>query len=178
MINRIPLLIGFVFGLFIDGLAQNEEKKVSVNPDFHFRSFWMNTHYPGQDYKEDYALGMSFNLGAVLNYDQKWKLHLGYRTFANITSSEIGGPDPRTGQPNRYETGLFDLLDTEDKFFWKIGDVFAGILDQKKLELQQAGWESIQTGSMHRTEDFLLQRLKALMHGLHPILYGNFQFGE
>lgn len=120
MINRIPLLIGFVFGLFIDGLAQNEEKKVSVNPDFHFRSFWMNTHYPGQDYKEDYALGMSFNLGAVLNYDQKWKLHLGYRTFANITSSEIGGPDPRTGQPNRYETGLFDLLDTEDKFFGKL----------------------------------------------------------
>lgn len=120
MINRISLLIGFVLGFFFNGLAQNEEKKISVNPDFHFRTFWMNTHYPGQDLKEDYALGMSIYLGGVLKYDEKWKLQLGYRTFANVASSAIGEPDPETGQPNRYETGLFDLLDTGDKFFGKL----------------------------------------------------------
>ena len=118
--RRITLISLFLLTLLNTGKAQEEEKKLIVHPDVHFRTFWMNTNYPGQDLKEDYALGMSLNLGGILTYQNHWKLHLGYRSFANVASSEIWEPDPKTGQGNRYETGLFDLLDTKDRFFGKL----------------------------------------------------------
>lgn len=118
--KRLVLIPIFLLSFLIQGKAQEEERKLMVNPDVHFRTFWMNTNYPGQDFKEDYALGMSLNLGTILSYQNNWKLHLGYRTFANVASSDIWEPDPTTGQGNRYETGLFDLLDTRDRFFGKL----------------------------------------------------------
>ncbi|OOG76404.1 hypothetical protein [Algoriphagus sp. A40] len=110
----------FLLGILKTGIAQEEKRKFIVNPDLHFRTFWMNTNYPGQDFKEDYALGMTMNLGANFSYRENWKLQVGYRTFANVVSSEIWEPDPTTGQGNRYETGLFDLLETKDRFFGKL----------------------------------------------------------
>lgn len=118
--KRITLLAILLLTFHSIGNAQEEERKLVLTPDFHFRSFWMNTNYPKQDFKEDYALGMSLNLGAVLRYQDNWKFHFGYRTFANVVSSEIWNSDPKSGQPNRYETGLFDLLDTRDRFFGKL----------------------------------------------------------
>jgi len=115
----VPVLI-FILSTFFSVEAQEEEKKLIVYPDLHFRTFWMNTNYPGQDYKEDYALGMSFNLGAMVKYKESLKFHIGYRSFANVASSEIWEPDPISGQANRYETGLFDLLNTRDRFFGKL----------------------------------------------------------
>lgn len=38
----------------------------------------------------------------------------GYFIF-NIGSSDLTKPDPKTGQPNRYETGLFDIQDPANK---------------------------------------------------------------
>ena len=118
--KQITLLAILLLTFHTIGNAQEEERKLVLTPDLHFRTFWMNTKYPRQDFKEDYALGVSLNLGAVLRYQDHWKLHFGYRTFANIASSEIWLPDPITGQSNRYETGLFDLLDTRDRFFGKL----------------------------------------------------------
>jgi hypothetical protein len=118
--KRIFLLAILLLTFRNIGNAQEEERKLILTPDLHFRTFWMNTNYPSQDFKEDYALGMSLNLGAVLRYRDHWKFHFGYRTFANVASSDIWNPDPITGQPNRYETGLFDLLDTRDRFFGKL----------------------------------------------------------
>ncbi len=118
--KQFGLISFFLLSFLTLGLAQEEEKKLDLRPDIHFRSFWMNTNYPGQDFKQDYALGMSLNLGAILSYREKWKLHLGYRTFANVASSELWEADPISGQSNRYETGLFDLLDTRDRFFGKL----------------------------------------------------------
>lgn len=117
--KRVVIVI-FLLGILKTGKAQEEKRKFIVNPDLHFRTFWMNTNYPGQDLKEDYALGLSMNLGAIIKYRENWKLHVGYRTFANAVSSEIWEPDPTTGQSNRYESGLFDLLDTKDRFFGKL----------------------------------------------------------
>lgn len=106
-----------IFPLF--SFSQESEKALIFAPDIHFRTFWMSTTYP-DDFKDDYALGASLNLGGKLTYRENFKFHIGYRTFANIWSSDISSPDPLTGQGNRYETGLFDLLDTEDKFFGKL----------------------------------------------------------
>ena len=120
MINRILIVTLFLLGISFAANSQKEERKLTVTPDLHLRTFWMNTIYPSQDLKEDYALGMSLNLGTVLTYQKSWKFHFGYRTFANVASSTIWDSDPSTGQANRYETGLFDLLNTRDRFFGKL----------------------------------------------------------
>jgi hypothetical protein len=100
--------------------AQTEEKKIDIFPEAQFRIFWMNTSYPNQDFKSDYALGTSLNLGGNVTYAKRWNFRLGYRSFANLISSEIWTPDPITRQANRYEAGLFDLLNPEDRFFGKL----------------------------------------------------------
>lgn len=118
---RSFLLFFLLFIGMIRVQAQEEEKKkVKVSPDVHFRTFWMNTSYPGLDFKEDYALGMSLNLGAKVNFNKHWAFHVGYRAFANVWSSDIWEADPLTGQNNRYESGLFDLLDLRDRFFGRL----------------------------------------------------------
>lgn len=118
--RRFILLSIFSLGFFVHLKAQTEEKKIDIHPDVHFRTFWMNTSYADTKFKSDYALGMGLNLGAKINYAKHWTVQLGYRSFANVWSSEIWNPDQSTGQANRYETGLFDLLDARDRFFGKL----------------------------------------------------------
>ncbi|MBA4299319.1 hypothetical protein SAMN03080617_00384 [Algoriphagus alkaliphilus] len=118
--KQIFLISFLIFGFYNSGFAQEKKVELSVIPDIHFRSFWMNTIYPKNDFKEDYALGMTLNLGAIIKYQENWKFHVGFRSFANVASSEIWELDPATGQGNRYETGLFDLLDTRSRFFGKL----------------------------------------------------------
>ncbi|MCU0402481.1 MAG: hypothetical protein MUE75_16000 [Algoriphagus sp.] len=117
---RFILLSIFALGFLFQLKAQTEEKKIAIRPDVHYRTFWMNTTYSDTELKSDYALGISLNLGAKINYTKHWTLQVGYRSFANVWSSEIWSPDPITGQSNRYETGLFDLLDTRDRFFSRL----------------------------------------------------------
>lgn len=111
------VIILFLLSMPITLVAQEEEEKITIHPDIHFRTFWMNTAYPGLDFKNDYALGVSLYTGATISYSDRWGVDLGYRTFANVASSEIWELDPISGQSNRYETGLFDLLDPKDRFF-------------------------------------------------------------
>ncbi|MBN3583203.1 hypothetical protein JYB64_12460 [Algoriphagus aestuarii] len=112
-------ILGCFLVLSFFAKAQNTEKKLEAVPDIHFRMFWMSTTYPN-DFKNDFALGSSLNLGTKLTYAEKFQLHVGYRFYANLWSSELTVPDPLTGLYNRYEVGLFDLLNPEDKFFGKL----------------------------------------------------------
>lgn len=118
----LRFLLIFLLGLsvLVNLNAQTEEKKIDIFPEAQFRSFWMNTSYSIPSLKSDYALGTSLNLVGKITYAKHWNLHFGYRTFANVMSSEIWMPDPATGQANRYEAGLFDLLNTQDRFFGKL----------------------------------------------------------
>jgi hypothetical protein len=117
---RFLFLLLLLLSCSVDLIAQTEEKVIAIVPEAQFRTFWMNTTYSDSKLKSDYALGMSLNLGAKINYTKHWSLQLGYRSFGNVFSSDIWNPDPITGQANRYETGLFDLLDTRDRFFGKL----------------------------------------------------------
>ncbi|MDG1278010.1 MAG: hypothetical protein P8O16_12070 [Algoriphagus sp.] len=125
---RINVLLLVFLPLF--GFAQQEEKGIILSPDLHFRTFWMSTNYPS-DFKNDFALGSSLNLGAKARV-QKFEFQVGYRVFANLWSSDLASPDPLTGQPNRYEAGLFDLLNPRDKFFGK--------LETLSISYQRSNW--------------------------------------
>ncbi|SFG04777.1 hypothetical protein SAMN04487988_101199 [Algoriphagus hitonicola] len=99
-------------------LAQNqeEEKKITLTPLVHFRTFWMSTTYPSE-FKDDYSLGASLSLGAKVAYRSHWSLESSYRAFADIWSSQIWEASPITGRRNRYEIGLFDLQNPGDRVF-------------------------------------------------------------
>lgn len=111
------ICIFILMPLFV--FAQEVEKKFQVAPDIHLRMYWMSTSYP-DTYEADYALGTSLNLGAKLNYTKNLEFRIGYRMSANLWSSNLTERDPASGGENRYEVGLFDLLNPEDKFFGKL----------------------------------------------------------
>lgn len=111
--------------------SQETEKKITIKPDVQYRSFWMSTRYPS-DFKNDYALGVTLNLGAQISYRNELKFHIGYRSFANLISSDISIFDPFSNQPNRYELGLFDLLNPTDRVFGK--------LETFSIEYTQSKW--------------------------------------
>jgi hypothetical protein len=95
-----------------------EDKNIVVSPDLHVRTFWMSTSYQ-DDFKNDFALGTSVNLGGKAKFEN-FEFHVGYRVFANLWSSDLTVSDPLSGQANRYEVGLFDLLNPSDRLFGKL----------------------------------------------------------
>lgn len=113
-------LVAFLaFLITAQSFSQEKEQAFKYVPKAHFRTFWMSTSYPS-DFKNDFALGSSLNLGGELNYGDHLKIELGYRFFGNLWSSNLNGLDPLSGQSNRYEIGLFDILNPRDRFFGKI----------------------------------------------------------
>lgn len=115
---RFPVAF-LVFFITIQSFSQEKERALTLVPKAHFRTFWMSTSYPS-DFRNDFALGSSLNLGGELSYKEHWKIQLGYRFFGNLWSSDLNELDPLSGQPNRYESGLFDLLNPKNRFFGKI----------------------------------------------------------
>ncbi|WP_425637456.1 hypothetical protein ACPUEN_18780 [Algoriphagus yeomjeoni] len=138
-------LLGFLYFIPFLTLAQQSERKLAVNPEVHFRMFWMNTSYPGE-FKDDYALGSSLNLGGKLNFANHWEFRVGYRVFANLWSSNLAASDPVSGGGNRYEVGLFDLLNPKDRFFGK--------LEKFSLGYSNANW-GITVGRMAIETDWI-----------------------
>lgn len=80
----------------------------------HFRYYFMATDNAGglRDYHAHAAGGgLKFETAPFKNF----RLGVsGFFTF-NIGSSNLGEPDPKTGQANRYEIGLFDIEDPSNK---------------------------------------------------------------
>lgn len=113
------LAIGF-FGETVHAQTDEKEKKVVFQPVLSFRSFWMNTAYPNETFRSDYALGLTSLVGGKLTLQKKWEIQAGYRVFGNALSSEFWLPDPVTGQANRYESGLFNVLEPQDRFFGRV----------------------------------------------------------
>jgi len=95
-------------------------KKVVFEPELSFRSFWMNTSYSNSSLRSDYALGLTSSVGGKFIFGKNWEVQTGYRVFGNAFSSPFWEPDEFTGQPNRYEVGLFNQLDPRDRFFGRL----------------------------------------------------------
>lgn len=148
----IPLLSNTITAV----VAQQEEKKIIFKPEVSFRSFWMQTSYAEQALKSDHALGMTAYLGGKWTVRKNWELRVGYRAFGNVASSLIWENDPLTGQPNRYEAGLFDLLQPEDRFFGRLETLSLGYSKPKfgvklgKMGIQ-TDWVNAQDGRLSPT---------------------------
>lgn len=139
------LVIGILILLPFAVLGQEADSKFKAAPDVHVRMYWMSTSYP-DTYKDDYALGTSLKLGAKLNYTKNLEFRVGYRISANLWSSNLTQPDPVSGGIARYEPGLFDLLNPEDKFF--------GNLETLSLTYSKNNW-GISAGRMAINTDWI-----------------------
>ncbi|HAS58436.1 MAG TPA: hypothetical protein DEQ87_02180 [Algoriphagus sp.] len=135
--------------------AQGSAQKLSFQPTIHARSFWMSTSYQ-KDFKDDFAWGNSLSLGIKSNYLQKWYFRASIRGFLNTWSSDIYANDPLTNRDNRYETGLFDLLNRGDKAFLSFENLSLAYKSTKwEIEIGRMGvntpWINPQDGRLAPT---------------------------
>lgn len=74
----------------------------------HLRYFFMSTQNAGSltDY---YANAVGGGIKFETTKFHHWQFALGGFTIFNVGSSDLTKPDKGTGQPNRYEIGLFDI---------------------------------------------------------------------
>ncbi|UCS91746.1 hypothetical protein KZP23_13440 [Echinicola marina] len=130
---KVKYLLSFwIWSISLLAMGQGqEEKNWAISPDIHYRSFWMNTAYPRMDYRSDHALGMSLNLGTKIHYQDNWELGVGYRMYGNVVSTEFWTPDPVSGKASRYEPGLFDLQNPQDRIFGTLERLYLGYEQNK-----------------------------------------------
>jgi hypothetical protein len=149
----------FLLGLhshLVQAQVPEAENKVVFEPELSFRSFWMNTSYSHKAFRDDHALGLTSLVGAKLSVSKKWEFQTGYRIFANALSSDFWVPDPVTGQSNRYESGLFNLLDPQDRFFGRL-ELFSLSFTQTRFCIKvgkmgiQSDWVNAQDGRLSPT---------------------------
>lgn len=80
----------------------------------HTRTFFMSTINEGS-LKDDYALASGAGIGVLTRPLYGFQLGLSGFFIYNLFSSDIHKPDSITGQPNRYEIGLFDIENHTNK---------------------------------------------------------------
>lgn len=80
----------------------------------HLRTYLMSTTNEGE-LKDDYALAAGAGIGILTK--PLYGLQVGMSGFFiyNLVSSDIAQPDALTKSPNRYEVGLFDILNPTNK---------------------------------------------------------------
>lgn len=149
----------FLLGLhshLVQAQVPEAENKVVFEPELSFRSYWMNTSYTHKAFRGDHALGLTSLVGGKLSFSKKWEFQTGYRIFANALSSDFWVPDPVTGQSNRYESGLFNLLDPQDRFFGRL-ELFSLSFTQTRFGFKvgkmgiQSDWVNAQDGRLSPT---------------------------
>lgn len=80
----------------------------------HIRTFLMSTTNEGE-LKDDYALAAGAGIGVLTKPLYGFQVGLSGFFIYNLLSSEIDQPDPQTKTSNRYELGLFDILNPSNK---------------------------------------------------------------
>ncbi|ERM82298.1 hypothetical protein P872_18585 [Rhodonellum psychrophilum GCM71 = DSM 17998] len=100
----------------------NNERSKKPNIELGLRSYFMSTGY-WQDFKGDHAWGQSAFLRVKTQSFHGFSLTASYAVFGKILSSDLSAREPRTGATNRYEIGLFDVLDAGNNFFGKVEDL-------------------------------------------------------
>ncbi|MFD2202042.1 hypothetical protein [Shivajiella indica] len=121
---RFVFIVALFLGVALNSFAQNDEKKQRaadslVKGKIGLRTFWMSTNY-WEDFKNDFALGQSAYLQLRTKEFKGFSVVGRYTVFGNVWSSDLLERDPVTKNFNRYEVGLFDVINPEDKFFGKL----------------------------------------------------------
>jgi hypothetical protein len=116
----VPLFLFLTYGSFAQETESRNKKAGSIiTGEVGLRSFWMSSSY-WEDFKGDFALGQSAYLQLQTKSYKGFSAMGRYTVFGNVWSSDLLARDPITQNFNRYEVGLFDVLDPGDRFFGKL----------------------------------------------------------
>ncbi|WP_224489898.1 OprD family outer membrane porin [Robertkochia flava] len=90
-----------------------------------WRTYFMNTINKGE-LKDYYALAT----GGYVKYEYQFSsgLYLGGALYTSLNTNiqDLNLPDPITGQASRYEIGLFDIEDPDDRWIALLGEMYLG----------------------------------------------------
>lgn len=92
----------------------NSLKKNKGNFSVVARTFFMNTINEGELIDHS-ALGFGAGLKYVTPSFKKFRIGVGGFATYNVASTDLSEKDPLSGSANRYEIGLFDILDAGNK---------------------------------------------------------------
>jgi len=98
-----------------DSLSQLHRYVQRGNFRGHARSYWMGTDND-KGFNDTYAWGIGVGLGYQTPLIARhFTLGLSGFFIVNVLSSDLSLPDPKTGQANRYEIGLFNIQDPRER---------------------------------------------------------------
>jgi N6-adenosine-specific RNA methylase IME4 len=98
------------------------QKNKWIKGEIGLRTFWMSTQYQS-NFKEDYALGQSYFLSTQTKSIHGFSVSGKFSLYGNLWSSNLLERDSITGNVNRYEMGLFDVMHPKDRFFGRLEEL-------------------------------------------------------
>ncbi len=138
--------IGIIMLWALHGALAQEapiNKKGKVNGEW--RTFYLHT-FNKDDLKDFYAIGTGGHIGYTYTFTQRWKAGARLYTSLNTNIQDLSIPDATTGRFTRYEIGLFDVTDVDNKFIVLPGELFL---------TYTANHHAVTIGRMKRATPFL-----------------------
>jgi hypothetical protein len=99
-----------------------QREPVRLIPEVRVRSFFMATQNEGA-LADDFAWASALRIAVQSTPYKGFSIKAGYRAFGIHAHSDVWAPESTTGQINRYETGLFDQLNPEQRYFGKVEEL-------------------------------------------------------
>ena len=122
------MLQKFCLLLFILPVAlfPQDSLKIASKGEFsgQWRSYYMNT-FNKDELKDFSALATGGHLKYTYEFSGNFSVTGALYTSINTGIQDLTIPDPSTGKLSRYEEGLFNRLDLDEKFLFVAGELFA-----------------------------------------------------
>ena len=99
-----------------------------------WRNYYMNT-FNKDELKDFTALATGGHLKYVYNFSPEFSVTGAGYVSVNTWIQDLTIPDATTGKLSRYEEGLFNRLDLDEKFLFVAGEIFA------RYRLEQHDWK-------------------------------------
>ena len=123
MLKKIPVLLFFILPAV---LFSQDSLKMRTNGEIsgQWRSYYMNTFNKGA-LKDFTALATGGHVKYTYHLTPHFSITGALHASVNTWIQDLRIPDPATGKLSRYEEGLFNRLDLDQKFLFVQGELFA-----------------------------------------------------
>lgn len=133
MLKRSGIIFFFLMSFALFGQDSPEvERKGEVSGQW--RNYYMNT-FNKDELKDFTALATGGHLKYVYRFTPRFSVTGAVHVSVNTWIQNLTIPDPSTGKRSRYEEGLFNRLDLNEKFLVVAGELFA------RYKLPQHEWK-------------------------------------
>lgn len=123
MKRKTRLILLFLSLISLSLSAQDQEDYPVGDFSGEWRTFYLHT-FNKDDLRDFYAIGTGGHAGYTYSFSPNLKIGgRVYMTF-NTNIQDLSEPDETTGRLSRYELGLFDVTEPDNRFFILPGELF------------------------------------------------------